>query len=673
MIKTSTKTQSCLLQEIIDRAKPGESIQIPHGVYHTNKLILKNGGDEKNPIIIEPCPGDHVVFRGDAPLPGDWEKFNTHVWRMKIPLNYSYPVGELFSCEKILNEVTSLEQLQENTWGYFSANPFPTKPPLTTDTKLITCDEQYVFDLDKLADNHKLPSQRHILQTFVYVPTSSTGSLHLDNTEHINGQWPMALVNNFYGLRRADEPFGQLKQPIAITLNGNQLNDWNLHSPLLKNVPWQAGWNELIIQLDAEAGRKHCFKLTASTHHWSVDSEEGFYASPTKKKPDILPNVKKGLVLKSFLWHNPAPETLESVGCLEPQSLNNLGRFVYLHTDANQHPADLNITASQQSCLLTHGEKDCSHVIIRDLHFQRTASSPKHGMIELGSKSSHWQIENCTFDHSTGGCINIDTGKNHHITACNFKNVGCTAIQAWAPKRQRNRHLKISACHFSHCNTKNFGLGWHAACIKICRSAQCIIEYCEMQDNACHGIWLDWECEGNWINANTLTHCKGSGIFLEASRWNNRITYNHISYTAVGPFGGNGIYMHDTSDSYIAHNVLNHNADFGLRFGLATNRVLDFNIPMRRDGNIIIHNQMCSNGTAAMDVSQESPGQCMNYYDHNIYMPAKFIVVHHDDINKVFNAETGQSPVVRRFEINSLAELQHSSGQDANSRDQIRR
>ncbi|HCD33398.1 MAG TPA: hypothetical protein DER01_13390, partial [Phycisphaerales bacterium] len=406
---------------------------------------------------------------------------------MLIPLTFAAPIGDLFAGETHLNEVASLEDMQENTWGYFNARPFSNIPALNPEPKHIKSDMQHVFDLDKLADNHNCPSRRHVLQTFIYVPKTCTGTLHLDNTEHINGQWPMALVNDFYGIRRADEFFVNLKQPIAVTLNGNRLDDWNKHSPLLKNIPWQTGWNELVIQLDAEMHRKHRFKLTASMHHWSLDSEKGFFASPTKQNPETLPNVKNGLAIKEFFWHTPVPE---NEARHENLSSNHLGRFVYLRTPDNQHPDNMDITASQQSCLLTHGDKDCSHVIIRDINFQRTASSPKHGMIELDSNATHWHIENCTFEHSTGGCIKIDTGESHHISACNFKNVGCTAIQAWAPKRHRNRHLKIKDCHFTYCNNKNFGLGWHAACIKICRSAQCTIEYCKMQNNACHGIWL---------------------------------------------------------------------------------------------------------------------------------------------------------------------------------------
>lgn len=657
MFKAQTPSKKQSLQEQIKHAQPGDCIELSQGIYHPGTLILPQGGDKNAPIIIQPRPGHHVILRGDGPLPGEWEQVDAQIWRMPIPLNFTNPIGDLFAGQTTLNEVTSLDQLQENKWGYLNAIPFPVTPLIDTQSTHITSDDQHIFDLDKLSESPLDLTQRHILRTFIHAPKTCTGSLHLDHTQHINGQWPMARVNDFYGYRRADEPFAKLKQSIAITLNGQQLNDWNQHSPLLKQVPWQAGWNELVIQLDAEAGRPHRFKLTASMHHWSVNSEQGFYASPTQMALKTLPCVEKGLILKDFYWHG---------------SHVTPGRFIYLCLkDDGLHPDDLNITASQQSCLLTQGDQTCSHVIIRGLHFQRTATSPKHGMIDLGNNASHWQIDHCTFTHSTGGCINIDTGQHHHITNCQFQHVGCTAIQAWAPQRHRNRHLKISECHFSHCNSKRFGLGWHAACIKVCRTAQCIIEHCDMQDNACHGIWLDWECEENLITSNILKRCKGSGIFLEASRWNNRVIHNHVSHTAVGLFGGNGIYIHDTCDSYIAYNRLNHNAGFGLRFGLATNRVMDFNIPIRRESNVIVHNQMCSNGEAAMDIPQERPGVCMNFYDHNVYIPAKFVLVHNEDINKIFNAETGQSPVIRRFEINSLAELQQRTGQDANSRDQI--
>tara|TARA_B100000609_G_scaffold164915_1_gene137471 strand:- start:32 stop:424 length:393 start_codon:yes stop_codon:yes gene_type:complete len=129
--------------------------------------------------------------------------------------------------------------------------------------------------------------------------------------------------------------------------------------------------------------------------------------------------------------------------------------------------------------------------------------------------------------------------------------------------------------------------------------------------------------------------------------------------------------MHDTSDSYIAHNILEYNVDFGLRMGLATNRKLDYGIPIRRSGNVIVHNVMQHNGKAAMDVPQELPGDIGNHYDHNVYYPARFVLVDPQDKDKLFNAETGKSPEIRRHEVESLRELQEMTGQDLSSSDQL--
>lgn len=658
ILKTHPSASTQSLQQLIEQAHAGQCIELTEGVYRPGTLVLRQGGESGNPLVIQAKPGHHVVLRGDAPLPGKWEPVDGRIWRMGIPTTYKQPVGDLFAGEDCLKEVADFNALEPMCWGYLQAEPFETSVACHDTHQRITTDQDGLLDLDQFNTHHGMDSSRHVLRTYIHVPEDCDGSLHLDNTRPIpfTGQWPMALVNDFYGYRRADEAFDRLKQPLAIYVNGTRQADWNQHSPLLKQVPWQAGWNELVIVLDAEPGRSHRFKLTVSTHNWNVCSKAGLAASLIQQIPQMLPDVENGLVLREFQWFGARP-----VG----------RRYVYVCPPEGQHPDNMDITASQHACLLTHNQSPCSHVVLRDLHFQRTATNPKYGMIDLKENAAHWRIEKCTFAFSTGGCINIETGHLHRITDCRFEHIGCTAIQTWSPQRFRSEQICIDGCTFSDCNSRGFLLGWHAACIKLCRASQCIVERCTMQDNACHGIWLDWECETNQILSNTIEACTCSGIFLEACRWNNKVMFNHITGTMVGPFGGNGIYMHDSCDAYIAHNKLENNADFGLRMGLATNRKMDYDIPIRRTGNVIIHNRMCHNGKAAMDIPQERPGAVMNHYDHNVYFPARFVLVHPDDIDKVFNAETGQSPVIRRFEIESLNELQQRTGQDACSTDQL--
>ena len=89
MLKTHSASQTCSLQEQINQAKPGDCIELPQGIYHPGTLILPHGGDEQNPIVIKACPGHRVILRGDAPLLGDWEKVDSHIWRMQIPLTYT--------------------------------------------------------------------------------------------------------------------------------------------------------------------------------------------------------------------------------------------------------------------------------------------------------------------------------------------------------------------------------------------------------------------------------------------------------------------------------------------------------------------------------------------------------------------------------------------------------
>ncbi len=659
MAQLTEQTQTQTLQQRFDDARPGQCISLDQGVYHLDQtLILKQGGTAAEPLVIQGKPGECVVLRGDAPLPGQWESVGDDCWRMAMPRTFDKAIGDLFAGDDCLTEVESLDQLKPLCWGYLQAQPFayPTRP--INKASLIHSDDQGVFDLDVITSSDPSTNQRHVLRTYVHCSESCEGSLHLDNTRPTpgTGQWPMAMINDFYGYRRADEDFTKRKQPMAVYVNGKKQSQWNQHSPLLNNIPWQKGWNELVILLDTQVGRSHRFKLTASTHHWHANSQSGLTAHPDKQLPTTMPDVDDGLIITTF-EHGQA-------GDVDSQ-------YVYVKLPDGQTPQSMQLTASQIPCLLTHGNEPCKHVVLRNLHFERATANPKFAMVDLLEQASHWTFENCHFKHTTGGCINIENGSRHNIQSCSFDHVGCTAIQAWARQHQRVHELTIRDCKFTRCNQRGFGLGWHAACVKICRACECLIQDCTLSDSNAHGIWLDWECQTNHITHNRIDHCTCSGIFLEASRWNNRVTHNHISHTQTGPFGGNGIYMHDTSDSYIAHNILEHNADFGLRMGLATNRKLDYGIPIRRCGNVIIHNVMQHNGQAAMDVPQEIPGKVGNHYDHNVYYPARFVLVDPEDKDKLFNAETGKSPEIRRYEVESLAEFQAMTGQDQNSSDQL--
>ena len=288
------QSQTQTLQQRLDYARPGQCITLDQGVYHLDQtLILRHGGNAENPLVIQGKPGEKVVLRGDAPLPGEWESLGDHCWRMAIPLSFDKAIGDLFADDQCLTEVEGLDQLKPLCWGLLQAQPFA-YPETVNRTTLIHCNDEGVLDLDANALSDPSTSQRHILKTYVHCPKACEGSLHLDNTRPTpgTGQWPMALVNDFYGYRRADEDFAKRKQPIAVYVNGKKQTLWGRHSPLLRGIPWQKGWNELLILLDAQAGRAHRFKLTASTHHWNTHSETGLTADPGKQLPTSMPSSR---------------------------------------------------------------------------------------------------------------------------------------------------------------------------------------------------------------------------------------------------------------------------------------------------------------------------------------------------------------------------------------------
>src|SRR5688500_1636502 len=72
------------------------------------------------------------------------------------------------------------------------------------------------------------------------------------------------------------------------------------------------------------------------------------------------------------------------------------------------------------------------------------------------------------------------------------------------------------------------------------------------------GLWFDWQNRNNTISGNRLAYNKGTGLHYEAS-FTGRILRNTI-------FGNSqrGIYLPNSSDSVVAHNLVTDNGLEGI-------------------------------------------------------------------------------------------------------------
>jgi parallel beta-helix repeat protein len=166
-----------------------------------------------------------------------------------------------------------------------------------------------------------------------------------------------------------------------------------------------------------------------------------------------------------------------------------------------------------------------------------------------------------------------------------------------------------------------FSNGWESGGLKVVKAKDSVFRGNRAIDNEAWGIWLDWDCVGNRIENNLCINNRAAGIFLEASRGRNVIANNIVVGTRMGSADwGDGIYMHDTSDALIAHNLCVNNSQFGIRVNLRTNRVLNGK-EVDSSYNTIVNNIAAGNGRAGLHIPIDRERQVGNRSESNILSP----------------------------------------------------
>jgi len=110
------------------------------------------------------------------------------------------------------------------------------------------------------------------------------------------------------------------------------------------------------------------------------------------------------------------------------------------------------------------------------------------------------------------------------------------------------------------------------------------------------------------------------GIFLEASKGRNIIANNICIETRQDLHNdwGDGIFSHDSSDALVVHNLCLHNAAFGIRFRLDSNRKLDDGTQVECSRNVIVNNICAGNGVAQVGLPPDGPLLHGNVSDGNV-------------------------------------------------------
>ena len=156
---------------------------------------------------------------------------------------------------------------------------------------------------------------------------------------------------------------------------------------------------------------------------------------------------------------------------------------------------------------------------------------------------------------------------------------------------------------------------WEVSGIKILRAHNILVKGNRI-DNVLggNGIWLDWDNRYSRVTKNVITNVKTiqGGIFIEASRETNLVDNN-----VVWDVDGSGIYLNDSDNTEVHHNLVGNTTGPVVTAIVATKREMDGAWLTAKNNRIF--NNIFVDGAAPMKMNEKQ-----NQADYNVYLYSKY-------------------------------------------------
>jgi parallel beta-helix repeat protein len=281
------------------------------------------------------------------------------------------------------------------------------------------------------------------------------------------------------------------------------------------------------------------------------------------------------------------------------------------------------------------------HITIRGIgfaHANTTAVSQSGAITLIGN---HLIVDNVTVEHVDGAGFDL-TGNDNSITRSTANYCGIVGMKV------RGRNAKVIDNETSFNNTRGFNKWWEAGGAKFVGAGG--LQDSEVSGHRAYanngdGIWFDWHNDNNRIHGSIAAYNAGMGIQYEASRkawvYDNYLVGNTQR----------GIYLPNSSESVIAHNLIAANGMEGIAIvdeRHAAKEGIQYLVP--RD-NRVIGNLIAWNGRASIVL----PLDADNLSDGNAFF----------DVNSPSLSQgwpTREKPLAQ-----GLPAWRAQSGQDSNS------
>lgn len=389
--------------------------------------------------------------------------------------------------------------------------------------------------------------------------------------------------------------------------------------------------------------------------HWSRhDSLEGVWVAPAPPEETTQGSALTSLVMDGESWGTLAQLFIDGKWLRELKGdapLRRPGswrydpetrRIVLYPPPGVKDPGEHLVELSVRDRVFAPVRRGLGYITVRGFTMEHAANvyprgfwgskTPQAGMLSTRS-GHHWVIENNTIRHAQS--VGLDCGAegrydldgleqskpdntgHHEIRHNVISDNGALGIAAY-----RSYGTKIIGNVIERNNARGF-VSPESAGIKAHYFQGGLIAGNLVRDNDAQGIWLDNRCQNARVTRNVLLRNRGAGVFVELTTGPIHVDNNVIALTtSTNNLDGDGIYAHDASGVIAAHNLIAHNANFGLWAHAATERELEYpdapdKAPARCSNWRVVNNLFVGNHRGAVSLPTESPRSRNNVSDFN--------------------------------------------------------
>jgi len=308
------------------------------------------------------------------------------------------------------------------------------------------------------------------------------------------------------------------------------------------------------------------------------------WATPLRGKvPYTLP---RGLVFQNG---NLLRQVADPAGLLANAGtywVDRANQVLHLRLADNQKPEQASIEITTQETVFAPVQAGLGYIRVKGFTIEHAAGPFPWEQVGAVSttRGHHWIIEDNVVRWANG--VGIDLGIQHprrpqppvvgfHIVRRNVvTDCGVCGICGLGPGRGRDFGLLIEdnvLCRNAFYDVERL---YETAAIKTHNNIRCLIRRNLIRDTL-HGpgIWMDWNNQFSRCTQNLIvgTHTIHGAIFVEASYQPNLVDQNILWNTE-----GYGIYEHDSTGQWFAHNLIAHSSKCGLHLhGKITDRRVD--------------------------------------------------------------------------------------------------